>query len=96
MRIGIDIDGVLNSHYDFCLTYGSKYCNEIGRYQIKDINAFDTTDMFKWTEEVAHEFWNKYRKDLVIKNTARKFASEIIKKSKEEGHEIYIITARKK
>ncbi len=47
MKIGIDIDGVLNSHYDFCLTYGSKYCNEIGKYQIEDINAFDTTDMFK-------------------------------------------------
>lgn len=95
MKIGIDIDGVLNSHYDFCLTYGSKYCNEIGKYQIEDINAFDTTDMFKWTEEDAHEFWNKYRKDLVIKNPARKFASEVIKKLKEEGHEIQIITARK-
>ena len=26
MRIGIDIDGVLNSQYNFCIDYGTKFC----------------------------------------------------------------------
>ena len=29
MRIGIDIDGVLNSQYNFCIDYGTKFCNEL-------------------------------------------------------------------
>ena len=29
MRIGIDIDGVLNSQYKFCIDYGTKFCNEL-------------------------------------------------------------------
>ena len=94
MKIGIDIDGVLNSHYDFCITYGSKYCSEIGKYQFENINAFDTTDIFGWTDEIAHNFWNKYRKDLVSELPVREFASEVISKLRNLGDEIYIITAR--
>lgn len=33
MRIGIDIDEVLNSQYNFCIEYGTKFCNEIGKYK---------------------------------------------------------------
>ena len=95
MKIGIDIDGVLNSHYDFSITYGFKYCSEIGKYQLENINAFDTTDIFGWTDEIAHDFWNKYRKDLVSELPAREFASEVISKLRNLGDEIYIITARK-
>lgn len=29
MRIGIDIDDVLNSQYDFCIDYGTKFCDEL-------------------------------------------------------------------
>lgn len=29
MNIGIDIDGVLNEQYNFCIEYGSKYCTEL-------------------------------------------------------------------
>ena len=95
MKIGIDIDGVLNSQYNFCIDYGSKFCYELGKYKLENSNAIDTTDMFLWGDEVAHQFWNKYTKDLVITLPAKKFASDIIKKLKEENYEIYIITARK-
>ena len=46
MRIGIDIDGVLNSQYNFCIDYGTKFCNELGKYKLENINVIDTTDMF--------------------------------------------------
>lgn len=95
MRIGIDIDGVLNSQYNFCIDYGTKYCNELGMFKLENINVIDTTDMFLWGEEVAHKFWNKYREELVITLPAKKYASEVIKKLKEEGNLIYIVTARK-
>jgi len=95
MKIGIDIDGVLNSQYDFCIEYGSKFCHELGKYKIENINAIDTTDMFLWNDDIAHKFWNKYREELVINIPAKNFASDIIKKLKKENNEIYIITARK-
>ena len=95
MRIGIDIDGVLNSQYNFCIDYGTKFCNELGKYKLENINVIDTTDMFLWGEDIAHQFWNKFREDLVVKLPAKLFASEVINKLKDDGNEIYIITARK-
>ncbi len=95
MKIGIDIDGVLNSQYNFCIDYGSKFCCELGEYKLENINVFNTTDMFLWSEDVAHKFWNKYRVELVVNLPARPFAAEVINKIKQEGNEIYIITARK-
>lgn len=95
MKIGIDIDGVLNSQYNFSLEYGSKFCNEIKKYKIENINALNTTDIFLWEKEIAHQFWNKYREELVINLPAQNFASEVIQKLKKENNKIYIITARK-
>ena len=95
MRIGIDIDGVLNSQYNFCIDYGTKFCNELGKYRLENINAMDTIDMFLWEEDIAHKFWNTYREDLVVKSPTKKYASEVINKLKNEGNLIYIITARK-
>ena len=95
MRIGIDIDGVLNSQYNFCIDYGTKFCNKLGKYRLENINAIDTTDMFLWGEDIAHKFWNTYREDLVVKLPTKKYASEVINKLKDEGNLIYIITARK-
>ena len=95
MRIGIDIDGVLNSQYNFCIDYGTKFCNELGKFKLENINVIDTTDMFLWGNDIAHKFWNKYRKELVVNLPAKKYCSEVISKLKKEGNLIYIITARK-
>lgn len=40
------------------------------------------------------EFWTEYFKDYSINIDVRKFASEVIKRLKQDGNEIYIITAR--
>lgn len=95
MKIGIDIDGVLNSQYNFCIEYGSKFCAELGKYKIENVNAIDTTEIFLWDDYVAHQFWNKYREELVLNLPAKKFASEIVDKLKKQNNEIYIITARR-
>ena len=42
--------------------------------------------MFLWREDIAHQFWNKYREDLVDKLPTKKYASEVINKLKDEGN----------
>lgn len=94
MRIGIDIDGVLTDIERFLVDYGTKFnmdnnlpSNFIeGEYSIKKA--------FNWTNEQTIKFWNEYLVYYATKYPIRDFASEIISKLKEEGHEIYIITAR--
>lgn len=94
MRIGIDIDGVLTDMEKFLADYGSKYCIENNLpVNIKGIE-YDEFKTFNWTEEQGIKFWNEYIIYYATKYPARAFASEVIKKLKEEGHEIYITTAR--
>lgn len=94
MRIGIDIDGVLVDVERFMSDYGTKYCIENNLpIEIGEI-YYDAAKTFNWTEEQDIKFWNKYMVYYATKYKAREFASEIIKKLKEEGHEIYIVTAR--
>ena len=94
MRIGIDIDGVLTNIERFILDYGSKFCfdNNIP-LQIKP-GIYDEQKCFEWTYEQTIKFWNEYIVYYATEYPAREFASEIIKKLKEDGHEIYLLTAR--
>ncbi len=94
MRIGVDIDGVLTNVEQFSIDYLSKYCFEnnieynIGR------SSYDISETFGISSEKEDAFWNKYLEFYAINEKARPFASEVIKKLKKDGHEIYIITAR--
>lgn len=93
MKIGIDIDGVITEIARFTGDYGIKFCydNNI-EYTIKD-DEYDETKALGITEEQAEKFWNTYLEFYATKYPARSFASEVIKKLK-QNHEIYIITAR--
>ncbi|MBE5819632.1 MAG: hypothetical protein E7310_02235 [Clostridiales bacterium] len=94
MRIGIDIDGVLTDIEQFTIDYISKYCVENNiEYNIGN-KSYDYSKTFNISKEIEMNFWNTYLEDYAIYEKARPFASEIIKKLKEDGHEIYIITAR--
>lgn len=94
MRIGIDIDGVLTDIERFVADYGTKFCIENNLPINIKSGEYDEYKTFNWTEEKAIEFWNKYIIYYATKYQAREFASEVIQKLKEEGHEIYLITAR--
>lgn len=94
MRIGIDIDGVLTDRERFAIDYISKYCVENNiEYNIGDSN-YEDCKTFNINKEQENDFWNKYLEYYSINEKARPFASEVIKKLKEDGNEIYIITAR--
>ena len=94
MRIGIDIDGVLTDIEKWQLDYGSKFYFEKYGKEILDNEGYETTDIFKVDSKFDDEFWTEYFKEYSINVDVRKFASELIKKLKQDGNEIYIITAR--
>ena len=94
MRIGIDIDGVLTDIEQWQLDYGSKFYFERYGKEIINNEGYETTDIFKVDSKLDDEFWTKYFKDYSINVDVRKFASEVVKKLKHDGNEIYIITAR--
>lgn len=93
MRIGIDIDGVLTDIEKWQLDYGSKFFSKYNKQIIK-FDGYEISEIFGVSDELDIAFWNEYIYEYATKEPARKFASEVIKKLKEEGNEIYIITAR--
>ena len=93
MKIGIDIDGVLVDVESFELDYFSKYYLEQYNKVIKNPKGYGSYHIFKGTPIQDKTLWNKLI-HLYIKETPRRFASEVIKKLKEDGNQIYIITNR--
>lgn len=94
MRIGIDIDGCINNQHDFVISYSTKYiCENKLPYNITNFEGENTEEILKWKEEIAHDFWEKYRQNLVKENI-RPFCSEVINKLYDEENEIFIITSR--
>lgn len=93
MRIGIDIDGVLTNVEEFEINYGSKYLyeNEMFNNIIRNIDF--TKENFNINEDISNKFWSKAIYDYV-KIPPRNFACEVIKKLKESGNTICIITNR--
>ena len=94
MKIGIDIDGVLTDIEQWQLDYGSKFYYENYNKGIVNRDGYETHEIFEVEETLDDLFWNKYYKDYTTNVEVRAFASEIISKLKNEGCEIYIITAR--
>ncbi len=93
MRIGIDIDGVLTDIEQWQFDYISKYYFEEYGKTISNPRGFFTNEIYNSTFEEDNNVWEITMKEYV-KEPPRKFANEIIKKLKDKGNEIYIITAR--
>ena len=94
MKIGIDIDGVLTDIEKWQLDYGSKFYYENYHKGIINNKGYETDEIFGSSRECDNLFWDKYFKDYSVNVEVRKFAAEIISNLKNEGYEIYIITAR--
>lgn len=94
MKIGIDIDGVLNYAPKIMLECGTKYCVETGLGKLLDPGAHDLTQKFSWDTETARDFWVKYAWRQVWEDATQDFAAEVIDKLREDGHEIWIVTGR--
>lgn len=93
MKIGIDIDGVLTDISKFYLDYGAKYAFE-NNIKIVNPNAYGLEEMLNLEKGKYKEFWARYDEYYTKNKYTREFGAEIIRKLKEEGNEIHLITAR--
>ena len=95
MRIGIDLDGVLfdtekayrvySELYDLMdLKQNSKINNQEIKFQKR----------FKWTEEQLQGFINKYHEKIVTESNFMPGAIDVIRMLKNDGHKLFLITAR--
>jgi uncharacterized HAD superfamily protein len=89
MRIGIDIDGVLNNFEKYmdkiiCNKYGYTVINQKG-------NNFDTR--FGISIEEANKLWDEVREDYLLNFPPRRFCKSVLIKLKQE-HEIILISNR--
>lgn len=57
-------------------------------------DVYDPVEMFGWDKETDLNFWRENIFDYAKNNPVIPGASENIKKLREDGHEIFIITAR--
>lgn len=99
MNIGIVIDGVLTNLEQFQFDYGSKFYFE-QEMSLKNPRAVSVSDIFhkhgnyliKETSEKA--FWDVYFEYYLMKERPRPFASEVIFKLHDHGHQIYLFCTR--
>lgn len=95
MKIGIDIDNCISNFDDTLLKEYLKHDKELRNTGIINENPkYLREGMFDWTQEEENSFYNDN-----IENFAKNLkpivdSSYYIKKLKEDGHEIYIITGR--
>ncbi len=94
MRIGIDIDGVLNYRQEIVIACGTKFCVETGQGHLQDLSAHHLRTMFGWDEAARLEFWTEYGWQQMMLWPAQAYAAEVIAKLHQAGHEIWIVTAR--
>lgn len=95
MNIGIDIDNTISYTLENLHKYIKEYIIKNNLKYIVNEKGSTTMNIVNWKSKVEHEkFSKKYL--LKIINTARikEGAKEYIKKLKEEGYIIHIITAR--
>lgn len=93
MNIGIDIDGVLTNIEQWQIDVGGKFFSKYNKSVVKR-DGYEIAEVFDASDELDEEFWKEYLYEYVTKEPSRKYASEVIKKLKDDGNEIYIVTAR--
>lgn len=99
MIIGIDIDDTISNTYEIMFNDAQKYTIEkLGRSgEIHKENLkthMYCKEMHNWTDKETSDFLDEYYESIMKEVKPIKYVSEIIKKLKDEGNTIYLITAR--
>lgn len=94
MNIAFDIDGVLTDIEKFQLEYGSKFFKKKYNKEISDINGYGIKEVFNCSNEEEIKFWikNTFKYMKIVK--PRINSSTVIKKLREDGNKIFIISSR--
>ena len=95
MRIGIDIDNCISNFDDTLLKEYLKHDKELRNTGIINENSeYLRKGMFDWTEKEEKRLYNSNIQNFVQKLKPIEDSPYYIKKLREDGHEIYIITGR--
>ena len=99
MNIGIDIDDTLSNTYDISVAYGQRYNKDVLGRTCKLAPLSSKSYMYlrtilSWNEKEETEFWDRYYEELIHNVVVKNFAKDVIKRLRQEGHKIYIVTAR--
>jgi len=102
MFIGIDIDDTITNTAEMLLAFAQKYDHEELKRNTKlekekaiVVHGFSTLkNAFNWTEENVERYKTKYQDYIGEHNNIKPLAKETLKKLREEGHTIILITAR--
>lgn len=94
MRLGIDIDGTLTNIVDSVIAYGQEYELENNLEEgITNPNSDLIQAAFEWGTEIGSKFWRQ-NFPKINQVEPRALTKKYLDKLVDEGHEIYIITAR--
>jgi len=95
MKIGIDVDNTITNTLPILKEYCKKYNDKVIKRNLKmNEKGYNTNTLYEWTKEENLIFCNKYFHEIFMQVDVKENAREIIEKIKNEGNEIYIITAR--
>ena len=100
MKIGIDIDDTTFLTVKSMLKYADIFEQEIsGKAINRDSmglikNRYYLKELYGWDNETKFAFFEKYYKNVLEECTMLPYVNEVINKLKENGDEIYFVTAR--
>lgn len=95
MNIGLDIDNVISSFDNALLKEYLKHDKKLRNTGIINENAsYIRREMFDWSKEEEEEFYKENIERIATNLKPINRASETIKKLKEDGNKIYVITGR--
>ncbi len=93
-RIGIDIDNVISNFNEVLLEEFKKHDKELRNSGVVNKDVYITRGMFDWTKEEFDDFYYNNIERIAKSLSVIENAPEYIRKLKEEGNEIFIITGR--
>ena len=85
MRIGVDIDGVLNDIGQWHYSCGFKFCIDNHIKRGFHPNEYMIEKQFELTDIENYKFWREYIFDLMVSIPTRPYAGNILKLLKEMG-----------
>lgn len=98
MNFGIDIDDTISNTYETLLPYLENYIKNILKKEFYNqpskIDYYKLEKRYGITHEEEEKFWLDYFVEIIENVVPKKSAVETIKKIKEKGHNVILITAR--
>ena len=96
MVIGIDMDDTICSTNELIIEVADKYDKEVlGGTGIKDINAYEFTEMMGWEKDMKGKFFADRLEYIMDNAPIKEGAREVINRLHDNGWKVLIISFRK-